>query len=261
MRIRKGVIRIRDRKRSIAYLILLLVLILALNYPFLDKKVEDVFGDYNKETIFVDRVIDGDTIVTGNRSIRLLGINTPERGDFLYQEAKSFLEQETLRKNISLEFMGERYDKYGRTLAYVFSNEDSNETGASTNNEAKKNINIKAVENGFANYYFYDGKDKYSGKLLDAWDTCMNKKVNLCEPSTNVCSSCIQIESNTIVNSCAFDCNIANWSIKGEGREKFIFDDESFPTNTEIGFDLNLENSGGSLFLRDEEGELIEWRK
>ena len=40
----------------------------------------------------VRRVIDGDTIVAESRSIRLLGINTPERGEEYYLEAKEFLE-------------------------------------------------------------------------------------------------------------------------------------------------------------------------
>ena len=39
------------------------------------------------------------------------------------------------------------------------------------------------VENGFANYYFYSGKDKYSDDLLEAWNKCIQNDVNLCEKS------------------------------------------------------------------------------
>jgi hypothetical protein len=42
----------------------------------------------------VIKVIDGDTIATNNSErVRLLGINTPEKGRYGYEEAKEFLEE------------------------------------------------------------------------------------------------------------------------------------------------------------------------
>ena len=76
------------------------------------------------------------------------------------------------------------------------------------------------VEDGFANYYFYDGRDKYSDELEDAWDKCINDKINLCEPSNHICKSCISINTDYLINNCGFTCDITNWTIKGEGREK-----------------------------------------
>jgi len=81
-------------RRDIKILIVLIIALLIINYPFLNRQLEN-FLDLNKE-IYVDRIIDGDSIeseIEGNKtSIRLLGINTPERGEFLYDEAKEFLE-------------------------------------------------------------------------------------------------------------------------------------------------------------------------
>lgn len=238
--------RVRRGRKEIISLIILLIILLGVNYGFLDKSLID-FLNTNKE-IHVDRVIDGDTIESNKTSIRMLGINTPERGEFLYEEAKIFLENELLNKNVTLEFIGNRYDKYDRMLAYVFLSEE--------------NINVKMVENGFANYYFYSGRDKYSDELLGAWEKCIEKEVNLCEPSMNSCAECVSIlDDNTLVNTCSSSCDISNWVVKGEGREKFIFGEIILQSGEEENFALNIENSGGSLFLRDNEGKLVEWNK
>ena len=235
----------QKRKRDINILIVLIIILFAINYPFLDNALKNFLNE--KEEVFVERVIDGDTIEAENRneSIRLLGINTPERGEFLYQEAKEFLEQEILGKNVTLEFTKDRYDKYDRTLAYVFL--------------GGRNINLELVENGFANYYFYSGKDKYSNDLLYAWSICINKNVNLCEKSEDVCAQCISINQNSVINTCSFSCSISNWQIKGEGREKFVFEEQSLEPNQEAEFSLDLTNSGGGLFLRDDNGKLVAW--
>lgn len=78
-------------------------------------------------TIQVKKVIDGDTIdLSDGRRIRYIGINTPEihhprKGpEYFGKEAKEFNNNLVLGKNIKLEFDRELYDRYGRTLAYVY---------------------------------------------------------------------------------------------------------------------------------------------
>ena len=78
-------------------------------------------------------------VLNSGEHVRLLGINTPERGELYYSEAKEFLEREVLGKVVYLERNGK--DKYYRDLGYLFSI-----TG--------ENINSKIVEEGYANYYF-----------------------------------------------------------------------------------------------------------
>ncbi|OIO81082.1 MAG: hypothetical protein COW11_00515 [Candidatus Omnitrophica bacterium CG12_big_fil_rev_8_21_14_0_65_43_15] len=83
--------------------------------------------DVSGHAAWVKRVIDGDTIVLGNNErVRYIGVNTPEthhpkKGiEYYGPEAADFNKKLVLGKNVRLEFDVEKYDKYGRTLAYVY---------------------------------------------------------------------------------------------------------------------------------------------
>lgn len=233
-----------SKKKDLLILTLLLIIFLAVNYPFLDSKLERALLGQETQTVFISRVIDGDTVASNNlnQSIRLLGINSPERGEPYYEEAKAFLEALILNRSVTLEFTGQRTDKYQRTLAYIISN--------------NQNINIQLVEQGLANPYQYSGKDKYSNQIQAAWQTCLQNQINLCTPSTHDCANCIALSQNKITNSCPFACNLAGWTIKGEGRDKITFN-QTLPPKESLEFDLDLTNSGGSLYLRDDLGFLV----
>jgi len=70
-------------------------------------------------TFEVKRVVDGDTIVLADgRRVRYLGINTPERGEPFWREARDYNERKVRGKLITLEFGQVKEDTYGRTLAY-----------------------------------------------------------------------------------------------------------------------------------------------
>ncbi len=226
-------------------LVFLILAVIFLNYSQIDSFLEDVFS--SKQKILVERAIDGDTIQSDIGNIRLLGINTPERGEIYYDEAKAFLEINVLNKTVEIEFGKDRRDKYNRTLAYVFLN--------------GKNINIEMVKNGLANYYFYGGRDKYSDDLEAAWNACIENKVNLCEKSDNICARCINIiGSDSLINNCGFSCNITGWQIKAEGRNNTIFQEEILNSGEEIPFSLELMPTGDIIFLRDNEGKLVLWK-
>ncbi len=80
LHILKDVVLILDMiKRVLVFLLIILVLVvLSVFYPYLTG--EKSFGsvDYEKEQCFVNRVIDGDTLVCNNDTIRLLGIDNKE---------------------------------------------------------------------------------------------------------------------------------------------------------------------------------------
>ena len=252
------------KKRTLVLLLLLIIILFAFNYPFLDQKLQNFLTP--KEEAFIDRVIDGDTIVSGNESIRLLGINSPEKGDLYYNEAKEFLEGLVLNKTVELEFGKYKRDKYNRILAYIILEE--------------ANINIKLVENGFANFYFPSGKDTHYNKFKQAQENCSE---NLCEKSTNSCAECIILKefdySNqkiTFYNNCNFKCELTGWEIKDEGRKKFIFPKYILYSEKEIsiiaddkintwsilywlGEDYVWTSTGDTFFLRDEKGGLVLW--
>lgn len=65
-------------------------------------------------------VDDGDTIKTEIGTIRLSGINTPEKGECYYTEAKEKLKELVLHKEIKLEEDYIDEDNYGRKLRYVY---------------------------------------------------------------------------------------------------------------------------------------------
>jgi micrococcal nuclease len=78
-------------------------------------------------TALVERVVDGDTLLLADHArIRLLGVDTPEtkRPDTPVEpfgpEASEFTRQHVEGRYVRLEFDKERFDKYGRVLAYVY---------------------------------------------------------------------------------------------------------------------------------------------
>jgi micrococcal nuclease len=75
----------------------------------------------------VTRVIDGDTaVLEGGARVRFLGIDAPEMerdgrpADPLAHESKDFVAGLIKGKPVRLEYDRERYDRYGRLLAYLF---------------------------------------------------------------------------------------------------------------------------------------------
>ena len=99
-------------KREKIILILLIILLFAVNYTFLDKALVNFLDE--KEYVEISRVIDGDTVVVGNESVRLLGINAPEKSEKYFEESKEFLEGLILNKSIRLETGYPLKDKYQR---------------------------------------------------------------------------------------------------------------------------------------------------
>ena len=80
----------------------------------------------------VTGVYDGDTIVLEDgRCVRYIGINTPETAhppkvaEPFGNEARKANQALVYRKKVRLEFDHERFDRYGRHLAYVFLENDT----------------------------------------------------------------------------------------------------------------------------------------
>jgi len=173
-----------NKHKQILLLVLLLILLFGLNYPFLDNKLNEFLDE--SETGIVERIIDGDTIVVNNNThVRLLGINTPEKKEKYYEEAKKFLENLILNKTVKLEFGKSRYDIYNRILAYIILEGE--------------NINLEVVRNGLGNVYLLEDK-MHETELRNAWKECINKSINLCEKSTNKCADCIGLKILDVKN-------------------------------------------------------------
>jgi len=102
----------------------------------------------------VTKIIDGDTVIVEGENVRLLGIDTDERGYPCYTPAKERLEELILNKEVRLEKDQTNKDQYQRYLRYIF-----------LNNE---NINLKMVGEGFAVARFYPEDVKYKNEIINA---------------------------------------------------------------------------------------------
>jgi len=259
-----------NKIKKIAFLVFLIIFIFLINYLWVDKLLAQNFSEFSDKTeTFVQKVIDGDTIRTTDGTVRLLGINSPERNEDYYSGAKKFLEDLILNKTVELKFSGDRKDMYDRTLAYVFFE--------------NKNIGLILVEQGFANNYFPSTKDNFYKDFKQAWENCIASGKNLCGKSKNICTNCIILkkfdyknQEIKFYNQCDFACELENWEIKDEGRKKFIFPKFSLNPKKSVvvrvgkGYKNNENlfwenedyvwtNSGDTLFLRDGDGKLVLW--
>ncbi len=90
------------------------VVILANVAPAADQPEPGGSGEY-----YVERVVDGDTFVCARiGKVRLLGIDTPERGEAGFDEARDRLIRLTNGRWVTLYFDEVVFDKYGRVLGY-----------------------------------------------------------------------------------------------------------------------------------------------
>jgi len=241
----------------------------------------------NKSTAFISRVIDGDSIeLSNNIEVRLLGINTPERGQPYYQEATNRLKELVEGKNVVLESDIQDKDQYGRLLRFVFVD--------------NLFVNLQLVKEGYANVYIIQPNTKYETSLRDAENEAKTSGLNVWkQPATseNVCDNrCIGIsyfkwnaegsdcdnlngEYVTFVNTCSYSCDLTSWTVKDESSRNpyvfpsFILESEKTVTlytgcgtNTKAqlyrcssGYSCNAiwNNDGDTLYLRNSNGELV----
>jgi len=250
-----------SRQKNFYLLIILLVLFVSINYNFLDKFLTEKLISQN--LVIVDRVIDGDTVQANETRYRLLGINAPEKGEKFSSEATDFLTGLVLNRSLKVEEYGE--DLYGRKLAYFFI--------------GSQNVNLLMVENGLANVYILENKI-YEKEFFDSWEKCLDKNLNLCEKSLDICANCLVVEELSskedfviLKNVCSYNCDLNGWEIKDEGRKKFVFEDFILEQKSNIRIfvsedcigeglcwkrgDYVWTDSGDTLFLRDAGGRLV----
>lgn len=94
-----------------------------------------------------EKAIDGDTIrLRGEGSVRLAGINTPERGEEGYAEAKKVLSDLVAGKKVELDVIGR--DAYGRPIAFVYVRIDGQ----------RVDVNAEMVKRGMAHAFFIENE-------------------------------------------------------------------------------------------------------
>ena len=103
----------------------------------------------------VTRIIDGDTIkIETGQTIRLICVNTPEKGEEGYKDAKSYLKSLILNKRITIKKDISEMDSYDRLLRYVYLN--------------KILVNEAIARKGYGSTYPYEPDTKLCTKILKA---------------------------------------------------------------------------------------------
>ena len=106
---------------------MLLIIILIFGFDTPDttstpENIEPVFMGYDGQ---ITRVIDGDTLLIDQTTIRLSLVNSPERDERGYQEAKDFAST-ICPVGANAEFVEDSWqpvDKYGRSVGLVYCND------------------------------------------------------------------------------------------------------------------------------------------
>lgn len=206
-----------------------------------------------KSSVFVSRVIDGDTVeLDDGRVIRLLNVNTPEKKEFGYSEALDFMKSFENR-TVYLEVVG--VGKYGRTLGKIYDSEG-------------EYINLELVEFGLASVFLADDEKLFK----EVENSAKERGVGIWEKSED--SGCIELEINKkeeyiiIDNKC--EVNLEGWLIKDESTKRYIFpriDSEKVILYSGDGQDEDSELYWGagnvwnddkdSIFVRDKNGFLV----
>jgi micrococcal nuclease len=116
--------RRRKQRLSKPLQLALLVIILAAFYFLYHQPRQEAPPEPRLSGLHAIEIIDGDTFKDSDgESVRLLGIDTPEKGDTFCSEATHALDSLLKGHILRYEFDRRKRDKYGRLLAYVFTDE------------------------------------------------------------------------------------------------------------------------------------------
>jgi micrococcal nuclease len=193
-------------------------------------------------TTHATRIIDGDTIEVagdnGPERVRLLGIDTPEKGQFLFDEAKQRLEELIGGREILLEADQTDRDKYDRLLRYIYLNHT-------------ELVNVMLVEEGLASALIYPDDDRYAEELLKAEAAAREQGIGIWQYTIIPDVFCISIfyfrynakgddrdnvndEYIEFRNKCAYDVDLTGWTVEDKAGHIYIFPNFIVPDKTKF---------------------------
>jgi len=132
---------------------------------------------FPKEAV-VEEVVDGDTLELENgRTIRMVGIDAPNRGEDFYGRAMEETIKLTEGKKIVLEYDEYQDDKFGRILAYIWI-PCSSQKGCQ---EGKLMLNKVLVDEGLAKVVLYSKRKKlkYQDELIQAEEEAKEENLGI----------------------------------------------------------------------------------
>lgn len=233
-------------KRFLIFLVVVIILVdLAYFYPKLTGTGK---ATYEIKITNVTRIIDGDTIETDIGTIRLMGINTPEKKQAYYEEAKEFLQQYE-GKEVEIEI--HEKDKYDRTLGYVYFE--------------NKLLNKEILQEGLANLYVYE-EDSHFTELKKAEQEARQEEKGIWKKSENY--GCIEIVELKYVEEKRCNnqeqlvlknkCEKLNLTLKDSANHiyKISLEKGIFEKN----FSCVWNDNGDVLLIRDESGLILYYK-
>ncbi len=137
---------------------------------FLEKTNEpEIEEEIIKDNFEVTYVVDGDTVEidTGER-VRLICIDTPERGEEGYNEAKEYLKDLVLNKEVKLEKDISDTDRYDRLLRYIYLEDGTF-------------VNELLVKKGYAEAYPYNPDVTLCPVIEEAESYAKDKEIGIWE--------------------------------------------------------------------------------
>ncbi len=114
----------------------------------------------------VERVLDGDTFVlSGGDRVRLIGVDTPERGEPFSRAARDFADSILSGRTVRIEHDRLHRDHYDRILGYVFIDDVL--------------FNEMLIRRGLAGVYLFKENKRYSRRFIDAQKEARREKLGI----------------------------------------------------------------------------------
>lgn len=220
-------------------------------------------------------VIDGDTIeLSGGRRVRLIGINTPEREEPLYDAASRFTQNLLQGQTVGLEPGVEPVDQYDRELMYVWVGDQL--------------ANYEIVRAGYASRFTVPPNIQYDAYIEQAERRAIEDQIGLWERAVATLDIIFLVwdapgpddenpngEYVQIRNTSANPVSLSGYRLNDAASNVFIFPAFTLNAGQQInvysgcGNDTNnalywcaegavWNNSGDTAFLTDAEGKYID---
>lgn len=192
-------------------------------------------NESQRREVTISRVIDGDTFEIENADVRLVNMNTPEKNEPGYDEAKNFLLQ---FENKTVEIEELSTDRYGRTLARVF--------------YSGKYLNLELVQLGLAKKFLV--QESELKEFDEAENEAVENSLGLWKKSDlfGCFDSSIDAENEIIIlsNQCE-NAVLKDFTISDESRKKYKF---SEPITGEVAIHSGIgKNNKTDLFFNTEQ--------
>ena len=165
------------------------------------------------DAVRVTFAVDGDTVeLASGERVRLIGIDTPERGKPLYSEARDHLAALVLNKGVRVARDISERDRYGRLLLYLYVGETF--------------VNLEMVKSGFAKAYTYPPDIKHSEEFVAAEQAAREAgkglwglpKASATDSKRNAASVAVPAGGYDIPACAATDCDCGNFTSHAQAQ-------------------------------------------